>query len=71
MANGLALHPGKTKYILFYPKTLNLSLPNLYLLVKNIDRIWSGGQEKYFKYVGIHLDEILTFSYHKDHVHKK
>ena len=38
---------------------------------KTIQRIHEKGAEKSFKYVGIHLDEMLSFHHHVNHVRNK
>ena len=41
---------------------------NLTLMNKKIERVWEGGQEKFFKLVGVRLDEDLSFKYQVHHV---
>ena len=38
---------------------------------EKIDRIGAGREEEYFKFVGMRLDEHLTWKYHTDHVRGK
>ena len=38
---------------------------------KKIDRIWAGCVEKYLKFVGMRLDELLTWKHHTGHVRGK
>ena len=63
LANRLALNPKKTKFILFYPRK-NEQSPVCKMMGQEIERIHEKGSEKTFKYVGIHLDENLTFKQH-------
>ena len=68
-ANLLSLHPGKTRFIHFFPG--HSSLPDLTIMGHKIQRIWEGGQETSFKYVGIHMDEGVNFKHHINHIKKK
>ena len=43
----------------------------LYINNEEIDRIGNDTQDKYFKFVGIRLDENLSWDYHTNHVHSK
>ena len=72
-ANRLCLNVKKTKYILFrpttnYPKTIN---ENIYLNGQQVDRVGNNQNEKSFKFLGIHLDETLTWKYHTQNVCSK
>jgi hypothetical protein len=61
-ANRLALHPDKTRYILFSGK--NIQSRTLKLTGTNIIRVGDNFDEKSFKLVGVHVDEGLTWKYH-------
>ena len=37
----------------------------------SINRVYENGEEQSFKYVGIFLDEKLTFEYHIQNIEKK
>ncbi len=55
--------------IVFNSNIINKSNdPNLVIPLK---RIKKGSEDKYYKYLGIHIDEHLTFEYHIDHICNK
>ena len=72
-ANKLTLNASKTKYILFRKKTKVLVCDSLKLFIENkeIDRIGAGCKNESFKFVGIHLDENLTWNHHLKAVKNK
>jgi hypothetical protein len=72
-ANRLTLNISKTKFILFRNKTQGVDFSNLHLNIDNeeIERIGFGCKEESFKFVGIHLDEYLTFDHHVKYVRGK
>ena len=72
-ANKLTLNVSKTKYILFRKKSQNINFSDLKLTIddEQIDRIGHGCREESFKFVGIHLDELLTWDFHAKHVYSK
>ena len=72
-ANRLTLNISKTKFILFRNKTQSVDFSNLHLNIDNeeIERIGFGCKEESFKFVGIHLDEYLTFDHHVKYVRGK
>lgn len=71
--NKLTLNVSKTKYIVFRKKSMPLDVNMCKLKIGNelIDRIGLNCKDKYFKFVGVRLDEYLTWDYHIDHVSKK
>jgi hypothetical protein len=67
--NQLTLHPDKTKYILFghnKPTKFTLTLDNNVL-----ERITESGKTKCFKFLGIQIDEKLSWKHHIEYVNKK
>ncbi len=64
-ANRLCLNVKKTKYMLFSPN-YSRRIPNG-RNGQEVDQVCSDGQEKSFKFLGIHLDENLSW---KSHIHK-
>jgi hypothetical protein len=72
-ANKLTLNASKTKYILFRDKSTLVDFKQHDLKIENtsIERIGTSCKEKYFKYVGIRIDEFLTWEFHKKYVKGK
>ena len=72
-ANKLTLNVSKTKYINFRNKEMNFDPERHALKIggEYIERIGIGCTEEYFKFVGIRLDEFLTFEHHAKHVSNK
>ena len=64
-ANQLSLNADKTRYILFHSRGREL---NLYLKGIKIKQISSKSQETSFKFLGVNIDENLSWSHHIDHV---
>ena len=65
MANKLCLNVKKTKYMIFRP---NVTVPNgstNYILLhgKEVNQIGHKLHEQYFKFLGIHIDETLSWKY--------
>ena len=71
--NKLTLNVSKTKYILFRSKNMKVDFSDLKLTIggENIERIGSNCQTKFFKFVGHHLDEFLSWDFQINHVHGK
>jgi hypothetical protein len=72
-ANKLTLNVSKTKYLIFrnkkmpiFPEKHKLKIGNEY-----IERIGDNCREKYFKFVGMRLDEYLSWDDHTKHVSNK
>ena len=65
-ANKLCLNVKKTKYILFRPSACfpNITNKHLYIDYKPISRVGDTEQEKSFKFLGIYMDETLTWKHH-------
>ena len=72
-ANKLTLNVSKTKYILFRKKNQQVDFSNLELKIngQTIERIGEGCTQSSFKFVGIHLDEFLSWEPHLKHVRGK
>ena len=66
-ANKLTLNISKTKYILFRKSDMFVDFKNLHLSIDacTIERIGQDCRESSFKFVGIKLDEFLSW---KDHI---
>ena len=71
--NKLTLNVSKTKYILFRTKNMPVDFTNLQLKIgeESIERIGSNCKKKFFKFVGHHIDEFLTWDHQISHVHGK
>jgi len=67
-SNHLSVHPGKTKFIIFGHKG---PTPNLNLNGHTLERIWEGGETKSFKFLGLLIDEGLTWKHHANYIHQK
>ena len=72
-SNKLTLNVSKTKYILFRSKNMHVDFSQLNLQIGNekIERIGDDCKDKFFKFVGIRLDEHLTWAHQINHVHSK
>jgi hypothetical protein len=72
-ANKLSLNANKTKYILIRPrqKQCNLSALKIYINNSELKRIGHDCEEKAAKFLGIIIDEYLTWKYHIAHVNNK
>ena len=72
-ANKLTLNTTKTRYMIFKQKNMKIdfSLCDLRIGERKIERVGSGCSEEYFKFVGVKLDENLSWNYHINHLCKK
>ena len=72
-ANKLTLNVSKTKFILFRKKNMIVDLSEFKLKIgnENVERIGSDCKQTYFKFVGLLLDEYLTWDSHINNVHGK
>jgi len=72
-SNKLCLNVKKTKYIVFRPSSIHINLDNKYIHINNqpLDRIGITTNTKSFKFLGLHLDETLTWKFHINHLRKK
>ena len=71
-SNKLCLNVKKTKHIVFRP--VNSKIPNdMNIVINNqtIDRISNESNEKCFKFLGLHMDEHLSWKFHISKVCKK
>ena len=75
-ANKLTLNVSKTKYMVIRSKKMQLeeNVCQLKIGERILERIGNHQKEKekrYFKFVGLKLDEFLDWTYHLDHVSHK
>ena len=70
-ANGLTAHPEKTTFMVFNHKQGNTLNGTICFDRTKLDRIGEGEKEQTVKFVGIHIDEKLSWEQHKAHVHNK
>lgn len=69
-SNKLSVNAKKTRFQIFNSPG-EYETMKLYLMGSEIERCWEGGNEHYFKLVGIRLDEGLTYRYQVEHVRQK
>jgi len=72
-ANKLQLNANKSKYTIFCPRQTRLPIEMNNLIINNqkLTRIGSDCEEKSVKFLGVHLDDHLSWNIHVDYVHKK
>jgi hypothetical protein len=72
-SNRLSLNPTKTKYIVIRPPSLKGDLSQKQIMIENtlLYRIGKNCDEKAAKFLGILIDENLTWKYHLSHINKK
>ena len=72
-ANKLSLNVSKTKFIVFRNNKMILDerICNLKIGNEEIKRIGNNCPDKYYKFVGIRLDEFLTWEHQTNHVSSK
>ena len=71
--NKLSLNVSKTKFMIFRSRHMPTVHENfkLYIGDSEIERIGSESNTKCFKFVGVYLDETLSWDYHINHVNSK
>ena len=72
-ANKLSLNPDKTKYILIHAPRQKIDITDLTMTINGVrlKQIGNNLEEKSSKFLGIHLDECLTWKHHLNHVNLK
>ena len=72
-ANKLSLNANKTKFIVIRPNHRQCDLTELHICIDGtpLKRIGNDCDEKAAKFLGIHIDEHLTWKYHIAHVNSK
>jgi len=72
-SNRLSLNPTKTKYIVIRPPSLKGDLFQKHILIENtfLHRIGKNCDEKGHKFLGILIDENLTWKHHLSHINQK
>ena len=61
--NRMTLHPDKTKFIFFNPTKTDFPC-KIYLCGKEVERIGDEQKTKYFKFLGLRVDEKLKWDHH-------
>jgi len=71
--NKLTLNVSKTKYIVFRNKNMKIfpEIHKLHIGTEDIERIGGGCRDEYFKFVGMKIDEFLTWEHHIKHIENK
>ena len=69
-SNKLSLNVGKTKYIVFGPaiSRQNLPLQDIYIGNEQIERICHSNRDTSFKFLGLEIDEMLSWNQHIDKI---
>ena len=72
-ANKLCLNESKTKYIVIRPSHMRPDLTELNISINGtqLNRIGNDCNEKSCKFLGIHIDEHLTWKHHINHIFRK
>ena len=70
-ANGLTLHKSKTTFMAFNTKNPEYFNDKIILLEHKLQRIGTRAESKSTKFVGIHLDDKLSWTCHIDFISKK
>ena len=72
-ANKLSLNAGKTKYIVIKPSYKNCDLSNMNIQIDDtpLARIGNDCSEKATKFLGLWIDENLSWKHHISHVSYK
>lgn len=71
--NKLSLNVSKTKYMVFSSTNMNRLTEDfkIYIGGREVERIGSNCETKSFKFVGVYLDEFLTWEHHINHIINK
>jgi len=72
-ANKLSLNVSKTKYMVFRTSKMKTIEQNFNIKIgdQDVERIGNNCKTKSFKFVGVHLDEYMTWEHHVNHVINK
>ena len=72
-ANKLSLHAKKTKYIICRANITHPDINNRHIILSehHVDRVGNTQNEKSLKYLGIHMDDTLTWKYHINKISSK
>ena len=72
-ANRLSLNPSKTKYIIIKSPKQKCNTTGLNIMINNthLSQVGKHYEEQSTKFLGVHIDESLSWKYHLQHVNKK